>query len=254
MIHNNKEVLKYWNQENVESMYDKYLLKSEIELIKKFIPIGSKILDAGCGEGEGTLQYSSISNVNIHAADFSDTRLNKARKRLISIKNVKLLKIDFLDKYVLDSDYDVIISQRFLINFMKWDLQEKVILNLISRLKVNGLFLILEGSKDGVDELNDLRALFNLDPIPVKWHNLFFKDENIETLLTNNGLKIVKKDGLGEYFLLTRGIRPIFEKELNWNTSFNKIVASNEIKEILSLGEKLSRLKLWVTQKKRKNE
>ena len=249
MMYNNKEILKYWNQENVESMYDKYLLKAEIELIKRFIPVGSKILDAGCGEGEGTFQYSSIPNVNIHAADFSDTRLNKAQKRLVSIKNVKLLKIDFLDKYALDSDYDVIISQRFLINFIKWELQRKVILNLISRLKTNGLFLILEGSKDGADELNDLRALFNLAPIPIKWHNLFFRDENIETLLTNNGLKIVKKDGLGEYFLLTRGIRPIFEKELNWNVSFNKIAASSEIKEILSFGERLSRLKLWVARK-----
>ena len=33
MIHNNKEVLNYWNKPEVESMYDKYLITEEIQLI-----------------------------------------------------------------------------------------------------------------------------------------------------------------------------------------------------------------------------
>ena len=75
-IHNSQEVLKYWNQDDVESMYDKNLLNLEIKLIKKRITEKSKILDAGCGEGEGTLEYSKIPGVKVHAVDFSETRLN----------------------------------------------------------------------------------------------------------------------------------------------------------------------------------
>ena len=30
MIHNNKEVLEYWDKKNIESMYDKFLINLEI--------------------------------------------------------------------------------------------------------------------------------------------------------------------------------------------------------------------------------
>ena len=60
MMHDNEEVLEHWNRDDVESMYDKHLLNAEIELIKRRITPNTKILDAGCGEGEGTLAYSAI--------------------------------------------------------------------------------------------------------------------------------------------------------------------------------------------------
>src|SRR6266576_3192038 len=43
--------------------------------------------------------------------------------------------------------------------------------------KPGGRLLMLEGSKQGMDSLNEFRAAFGLNPIPVKWHNLFFDDE-----------------------------------------------------------------------------
>lgn len=53
MDHDNGNILAYWNRQDVESMYDKHLLNAEIELIRRRITVNSKILDAGCGEGEG---------------------------------------------------------------------------------------------------------------------------------------------------------------------------------------------------------
>jgi ubiquinone/menaquinone biosynthesis C-methylase UbiE len=249
MIHNNDEVLSYWQQENVESMYDKYLLNAEIDLIKTNILPNSKILDAGCGEGEGTLHYSKIPGVTIHATDFSDTRLKKAKENLKGVSNVILKKIDFLGEYELDDDYDIIITQRFLINLMEFDLQKKVIINLMNRLKENGQFLMLEGSKDGVDELNAFRKIFSLDPIPIKWHNLFFKNSELENFLNLEGFKIIDEIGLGDYFLLTRGIRPVFDKKLDWNVNYNRIASTVDLKEVLKLNTRFSRLMLWVITK-----
>lgn len=249
MVHNNKEVLEYWNKTDVESMYDKYLIQQEIQLIKSNISTNVKILDAGCGEGEGTLEYAQIPGVAIHAADFSDTRIMKARERLKNKRNVKLIKVDFLGPYDLDNDYDVIVSQRFLINLMGWKLQNRVICDLRNRLKKHGFLLLLEGSKDGVNELNLFRKALGLDEIPIKWHNLFFKDSQLEKYLNKIGMKIVKKDGLGEYFFLTRGLRPFFDKEINWDSRFNHIASSQKIKKLLSFGQHFSRLKLWVAQK-----
>ena len=249
MVHNNKEVLAYRNEKKVQSMYDKYLINLEIQLITSKIPPKSKILDAGCGEGEGTLVYSKIPKTVIHAVDFSNTRLRLAKKKLKGIKNVIFKQADFLNNYNLDNDYDIIISQRFLINLMKWNLQKKVLRDLLKMLRSGGKIILLEGCIDGVRELNKFRSLFGLEPIPVKWHNLFFDNKKLVKFMSNSGAKLIDEDGLGEYFLLTRGVRPVFDNKLNWDTKFNQMSAGLRLKNLMKLKSRFSRLKLWVFEK-----
>ena len=158
MVHNNQEVLKYWNKEDAESMYDRNLLNAEIELIKAYIPPNAMVLDVGCGEGEGTLAYSAIPGTRIHAVDFSETRLRKATERLKNASTVEFERKDLLAEQPLGGrTYDVIVSQRFLINLMEWALQKKVLGHLAAALNPGGRLILLEGSKDGVDRLNQLR-------------------------------------------------------------------------------------------------
>lgn len=247
MVHNNKEVLEYWERDEVESMYDKHLLSAEIAMIARRLSPQSKILDAGCGEGEGTLIYASMPEVTVHGADFSDARLNKAKNRLSEIENVSLRRVDFLqDNLPLDSDYDFVISQRFLINLMEWELQKKVLYKLINMVRAGGRLILLEGSVQGVNELNAFRACWGLPPIPIKWHNLFFDDSALMQFMLSSRCKLVESDGLGTYFLLTRGIRPVFDKELNWESDFNRVSAGEELKSIFDMGSRFSRLKLFV--------
>lgn len=230
-------------------MYDKNLLNAEIELIRRRIPPDAKILDAGCGEGEGTLVYASVPGAKVHGVDFSETRLRKAAETLNRQQNVSLKQVDFLGDYEIDRDFDVIVSQRFLINLMEWPLQQKVLLALMSALKKGGRLLMLEGSRQGVDSLNDFRAALGLDPIPVKWHNLFFDDEALVNFMHDSGFELLEQDGLGTYFLLTRGVRPALDTELNWDSDFNRLAAAGKTDELLDLGTRFSRLKLWVFQK-----
>jgi len=218
MVHNNQQVLEYWERDEVESMYDNHLLAAEIAMIARRLKSGAKILDAGCGEGEGTLASASIRGTTVHGADFSKTRLLKAQSRLSGMQNVSLRHVDFLnDKLPLDEDYDFIVSQRFLINSTEWRLQQKVLQKLVSLLQPGGRLLILEGSTQDVDELNSFRSIWGLPPIPVKWHNLFFDDDDdvLIAFMSSCRCTLVECDGLGSYFLLTRGIRPVFDKELN---------------------------------------
>lgn len=249
MTSRRETVLGYWNREDVESMYDKHLLNAEIELIKQRILPNTKVLDVGCGEGEGTLVYSTIAGVMIHAADFSETRLRKGAKTLKGRENVVLKQVDFLAEYSLDDDYDIIISQRFLINLMEWRLQCKVLLDLGAMLKPGGRLVLLEGSKQGVDSLNEFRAAWGLAPIPVKWHNLFLDDQVLIEFMQQGGFRLVEQDGLGTYLLLTRGIRPNLDKELNWDCEFNRLAATRKMEDLLRFGSRFSRLKLWVFQK-----
>jgi ubiquinone/menaquinone biosynthesis C-methylase UbiE len=251
MKHDSDSQLEYWNRPDVESMYDKNLLNAEISLIRARIPPGTKILDAGCGEGEGTLVYASIPGTTIHGVDFSETRLELAQQRLASCENVTLSQVDFLGEYRLDTDYDIVVSQRFLINLLEWDLQSRVLRDLMTLLKPGGRLLMLEGSQEGVDSLNNFRAAWGLDPIPVKWHNLFFDDFQLVSFLTSEGHTLLEQAGLGAYFMLTRGVRPTLDGDLFWDCDFNRLAATHRMDELLQLGERFSRLKLWVFEKQR---
>lgn len=242
-------ILEYWNKDEVESMYDKNLLNAEINLIKAWIPSYAKLLDAGCGEGEGTLQYSKVAAV-VHGADFSPTRLKKAAARLAKASNVKFQQIDFRKDYKLDSGYDVAVTQRFLINLMEWDMQQRTITNLVKALKPGGRLLMFEGSQQGVNELNLFRAAGGLPAIPVKWNNRFFDDNEVQQFVAASGWKLRAVQGLGGYLLLTRGIRPLLDSNVHWDCEFNRIAASPGISELNAFDSvRFSRLKLWVIER-----
>jgi ubiquinone/menaquinone biosynthesis C-methylase UbiE len=246
MTQDSSNIKAYWDDEKVQSLEDQHLLNAEIELIKRWIPQGSKILDAGCGEGIGTLVYADGAR-QLDAVDFSATRLDMARKRLDGWNNVTFKQVDFLGKDpMLDHDYDVVISQRLLINLPSWEQQSNILSYFMSLLKRNGRLLLLEGSQDGVAQLNLLRELLDLSPIPVRWHNLFLDDLKLQRLMVNH--RLIEKSGFGGYWLLTRGIRPYFDKEPHWDCEFNKKAISPDV---LGLFDRLgfSRTKFWVYQR-----
>jgi ubiquinone/menaquinone biosynthesis C-methylase UbiE len=243
------KVLSHWDNNKVESMYDKHLLQAEIELIRQRIQEGSKVLDAGCGEGEGTLAYAEIPGTKVHAVDFSTTRLQKATERLQGHKNVTFKQVDFVGEYQLDHDYDVVICQRFLINLTDWEIQKKVLLDLMGLLRKGGRLFLLEGYMQGVLALNQFRSQFGLPEIPVQWHNLFFDDEKLKPFMTQQGFTLEDEDGLGAYFLLTRGVRPALQTNLEWDCDFNKAAATGAVREMIGCRDKFSRLKLWVFRK-----
>lgn len=249
MTYEKKRIMEYWNRDDVESMYDKYLLSAEIELITRHIEPNAKVLDAGCGEGEGTLLYSTIPGVVVHAVDCSESRLRKATERLKGRKNVTMKKVDFLEQYCLDNDYDFIVSQRFLINITEWRLQQRVLLDLMGHLRSGGRLILLEGSVQGADSLNEFRAAWGLDPIDVKWHNLFLDNHLLNEFMEKHDYTLIDHDGLGAYFLLTRGVRPILSSDLNWDCEFNRKAATKRMENLLAFGTKFSRLNLWVFQK-----
>ncbi len=160
-----------------------------------------------------------------------------------------LSKVDFLDRHALGCDYDVVVSQRFLINLMDWALQQRVLRDLVARLKPGGRLMMLEGSRNGVDALNGFRALLALEALPIKWHNLFFDDDTLTSFMSSEGMTLEETTGPGSYFLLTRGIRPALDQTLNWDSPFNERAASPAVAEALGVGATFSRLKLWVFRK-----
>lgn len=227
---------RYWNDLTHESMPDKYYVDLEVKAIKKLLGPG-KILDIGCGDGENTKKYAKIKGAIITGVDYSPNRIHKAEKEN---PKIKFLCID-VSKENLPDRYDYIISQRFLINLPNWQQQKQVIKKLINCLNPKGKLILCEGSIQGDQELNQFRAQLKLNPIPIHWHNRFINDEKLKAM----GFKLMAH--FGGFFLLTRGVRPFFDHDLNWNNRFNRL-AKNII-----LPEKFSRIKVWQYSKNVRN-
>lgn len=232
-------------------MYDKHLVRAESDLTMKHFPkiISPKILDAGCGEGEGTETYASVRGATVHGVDFSARRLDLARARLSEKSNVTLFRQDLTEAVGLVPDYDIVISQRFLINIPEWELQMKVLRQLMGLLAHHGRLLLLEGHQEGAAALNEFRAAAGLEPIPVKWHNVFLSDTRLKRFMKAEGYRLTAEDSLGAYFLMTRGIRPMLDSNLDWDCDFNRIASSPEMMRMLTGCDRYSRLKLWVYEK-----
>jgi SAM-dependent methyltransferase len=239
-----EENLSHWNDSCVESMYDKNLLRLETENLKQWIPEGSYICDVGCGEGEATLEYSQIPGVEILAVDNSPTRLHLAEDRLAGQVNVELLCYSVLDDFT-DERFDVVISQRLLVNLPSWKKQKKALKRLIKLLKPGGRLLLSEGSINGATALNDFRFQMGLPDIPVPEHNVFIDDEELTDFAWEKGLVLLDEDSLGAYYFLTRGVQPALTCDFRWDSEFNKLSAGANVCDL----ERFSRIKQWCFQK-----
>jgi len=245
------KVKEHWDDPATESLDDKYWAAAERRLISRYIPPMPllRLLDAGCGEGEGTEHYAAVPSRLVTGIDYSFTRRHAARTRCGA--DVAIRSCDLRTQEVPGGPYDCIIATRLLINLDGWTEQSAALDRLIRALAPGGRLILLEGSIQGQDELNAIREQFRLPPITCRWFNKFLDDAVLEAHAFDSGLVLKHKTGLGAFFLLTRGIRQYFEQagELRWDVAFNRIAASEEMEKLMPLGKRYSRLRLWVFDK-----
>ena len=227
---------EHWNDPAVESMYDKTLLRLETENLKAWIPPNSSVCDMGCGEGEATLEYSKVPGVTVLGVDNSPTRLELAAKRLPGVK-LKLASVN-------DNDigrFDVVISQRLLVNMPSWDEQKRALVSLSCLVRPGGRVLLSEGSANGAKKLNEFRKQMGLSRIPTPAHNVFIDDRQLLECATDLGWKLEDAKHIGTYYLLTRGVQPALKDVIRWDSDFN--TRSSKV-DLLCAG-RFSRIKQW---------
>ena len=157
--------------------------------------------DIGCGDASDTLHYASLVE-KVYAYDYSNSMLAKATTTLKNISNVTLNKLDILkDDLLIKSD--IVITKRMLINLGSFENQKNAIKKIYESLNKDGYFIMLETSKNGLDNLNELRILFNLENIPEPFHNTMFELKELKSFLENYFV-IEKINYFSTYYFLTR--------------------------------------------------
>lgn len=201
---------EYWEDPSTVSIIDKNLHELEISTVCRHLLPTDSIADIGCGNAEATLRYAArvVKCVGIERSAHLRTQAETAAKEAGS-SNLSIQAGDVLDFSLPAAAFDVVITQRVLINLGSWEEQKRAMLNIHRILKPGGRYIMIENTNDALLAVNDVRVGLGMDAIPQHWHNRFFDCEELETFLTGK-FQLLRHYDFGLYYLLTRVYVPMF--------------------------------------------
>jgi ubiquinone/menaquinone biosynthesis C-methylase UbiE len=229
---NNEEIKTFWNSRAdlgfAAGSRDIILKKLEIEAIAAYVRDGMHVLDVGCGNGITIVELArryKISSLGIdNVGKMVDSAVSLAANQQLK-GSARFQTGDARDLSGLSERFDLIYTERMLINLADWPSQSQAIINICDLLVEGGLYVMCESSQDGLNKINSLRGQLGLSEITPPWHNRYLHDDEIEKLAVP-GVKLEgNNDFSSTYYFLSRlvnawlaaqeGKEPEYESPIN---------------------------------------
>lgn len=220
-----KEIKKYWEErakDNANSPQattnDIYLRKLEITAITETIAAlglseDSTVLDVGCGDGYTTVEVAeALPYLRFVGVDYSANMIENARNYLAQHRELRsrlTFKVGDATNLKLacgDEQYEVVTTDRCLINLTSLDSQAHAIAQIAEHTKPGSYYVAIENFVEGQNNMNEMRRSVGLPDIPVRWHNLFFKEADFVSSAAPYFEDIIFKDFSSSYYFATRVI------------------------------------------------
>lgn len=218
------------------SMKDLFTKEAEIKEIARCVKYilnkqkNAKILEIGCGNGYTSKQLSEELKVNIIGIDYCEELIEIAKKRDLAhvdfhVGNV--LKLEFEDER-----FDIVYSERCLINLDTWQKQKQAIDEIYRILKKDGIYVMIECFVEGLLSVNEARKSVGLPPIEQPFHNKYFNKNELFKYIQNkfvdlgikdkNFKKIYRPNFLSSYYFGSRVLYPSIIKngDIEYNNKF----------------------------------
>jgi ubiquinone/menaquinone biosynthesis C-methylase UbiE len=226
------DVRAYWNSRaglgRWAGTQDVVAKQIEMEVLAGQVRDGMRVLEIGCGNGITALEIARRHQVEITAIDFAEEMIDAARKLAEGQElkgTVKFGVGDVRNLAEVGVKFDLIYTERVLINLPDWPSQKQALADICTLLAPGGVFAMCENSQDGLDAINSLRARVNLPEIVAPWHNRYLHDAEINTVqmpgITLEGIDYYSST----YYLLSRvvnaslaaqeGKQPEYESPVN---------------------------------------
>lgn len=246
------EIQQYWEERAVlgqeAGSRDVIAKVLEIEAIAKYVKEGMHILEVGCGNGITAIELAKRFQVDILGLDYAQKMVQAARS--LVAKETLLGKIDFMVGDVgmlpeLETRYDLIYTERVLINLESWEAQKKAIADITGLLRPGGVYAMCENSVEGLGKINELRELVGLPAITPPWHNIYFRDDDLRELKIP-GIQLEKVDCYSAtYYFLSRVVNAWLAQEEGREPSYDAAVNRLALK-LPALGDTAQgRIWLW---------
>jgi SAM-dependent methyltransferase len=186
----------YWNERATQhadnpgaTTDDIHLRELEVRTLHRALhglclPHGSRVLDAGCGDGFTTVRLAAACpNLSFVGFDYAPAMVANAQQRiqrqpsLARRVKVHVDDVTVVSPQTLGGTCDAAITCRCLINLPDVDWQRVAFERLAGCLKSGAVYLAIENFHEGQNDLNDARAAVGLPAIPLRWHNRFFTEQ-----------------------------------------------------------------------------
>ncbi len=215
------DVQRYW-EERAEShegsasatTNDIHLRRLEVATIAKSIGAldlapGSRVVDIGCGDGRSTLQLAAaFPHLEFLGIDYSESMVEAAVSAVATnpLSNASFAVEDIrrLGSAYYEEAFDVALTDRCLINLGSLDEQTRAIETIADLVAPNGTYIAVENFIDGHENMNRGRQDLGLEPIPIRWHNVFFTEENFVRATTPHFELVSFSDFSSSYYFATR--------------------------------------------------
>ena len=178
----------------------------ETKFVLSVLPKLGRTLEVGCGNGHLTSILRTHTEF-VDAFDYSPNMIAKA-KEVTGEKNNRFFVDNLLDIKSAEGPYDAIVCVRVLINLANLDEVKKGIENLSGQLKPGGKLVLVEGYKDGFDEISKLRQQSGLESLTPAAINFYASLAEVEPLFEKY-FTIGKTFHTGMFDLLTRVVYPL---------------------------------------------
>lgn len=225
-------VLDHWNKRATlaerAGSNDLVAKKLEISAISKHIKDGMIVAEFGCGNGTTALELLRNHNIELYCYDFSPAMIESAQNlaREAGMEHrVHFEVVDIRIEPKIEKRFDVIYSERMIINLPDWETQARAIRYLTDHLKAGGRYLMCENSKNGLDYLNKLRISAGLEAISPPWHNIYLVDDLVAELKIPKVELVNVEPFSATYYFLSRvvnawladkeGIPPSYDAPVN---------------------------------------
>ena len=250
----NGAIRDYWNSRadlGIRAGSNDHTAKRlEIQAIANYIRDGQTILDIGCGNGVTAIELARRYEVKIIGLDYAAAMISAASENANNVVLKGELRFEIGDVLQLpefEEKFDVIYTERTLINLSDFSLQKQSIKKITDALKVGGSYVMCENSQDGSDSINRLREQVGLSRIDPPWHNRYFKDDDLKRL-SIPGVRLEQIECYSStYYLLSRVVNAWCAKqegrEPNYDDPINQLAV-----QLPAMGD-LGQGKIWLWRK-----
>lgn len=224
----------YWNQrakKNKNSVISttnfKLIKEFEIAILKHIIKKYAKsknlkILELGCGNGVNLINIKKLyPNYKLYGIDYSEEMIKYANNKN---KNINFFLGDITKKatFINLPKFDIIFTNRCLINLKSQKKINKVISKSKNFLKKGGYYIFLENFINGHSNKNKLRAMLNLKPRKIATFNKFINETKFLTFLkkTFKIFENINYSSLSDLFLYV--LLPKNSNKINYNSPIQK--------------------------------
>ena len=261
------EIRKVWDEraqahkeDSRASMPDRVLIDLEIRKLCRRIPHGDAVLDIGCANGYTDLKIASRRKVAITGFDNSAAMINEALKALaaaplsqeakgrIVFETGDLLSPEIVKKYQ-PQKFDKAVTKRVLINIPTWEGQQQAIENIYHILPQGKVYIMMESTLQGYENISRMRERFGIERTKVRWHNKYLDEDKLVPFLKGMFDMEQAVNFSSTYYVGSRVIQPLllkpFGKEPSYDFVMNRLFAW-----LPSLGDRGIQ-KMFVLRKKR---